>query len=67
MSYVWTTALTWQPEGKVKVGRPKTTWRKTVEMEREKSKDEQLDKSKDSSQRQRQMEAVHQDFMCHRM
>jgi hypothetical protein len=67
MSYVWTTALTWQPEGKVKVGRPKTTWRKTVEMEREKTKDEQLDKSKDSSQRQRQMKAVQQGFMCHRM
>ena len=28
------TALTWQPEGKRKVGRPKTTWRRTVEKER---------------------------------
>ena len=36
MYYVWTTALTWQPEGKLKVGRPKTTWRKTVETERDK-------------------------------
>lgn len=52
MSYVWTTALTWQPEGKLKVGRQKTTRRKTVEMDREKTKNEQLDKGKDSSQRQ---------------
>lgn len=29
-----TTALTWAPEGKRKVGRPKTTWRRTVERER---------------------------------
>ncbi|XP_053400610.1 uncharacterized protein LOC128557341 [Mercenaria mercenaria] len=28
------TALTWQPEGKRKVGRPKTTWRRTTEQER---------------------------------
>ena len=28
------TALTWQPEGKRKRGRPKTTWRRTVEAER---------------------------------
>ena len=28
------TALTWAPEGKRKVGRPKTTWRRTVEKER---------------------------------
>ena len=27
-------ALTWKPEGKRKVGRPKTTWRRTVETER---------------------------------
>lgn len=66
MSYVWTTALTWQPEGKLKVGRQKTTRRKTVEMDREKTKNEQLDKGKDSSQRQRQTEAVQQGFMCHR-
>lgn len=29
-----TIALTWRPEGKRKVGRPKTTWRRTVERER---------------------------------
>ena len=29
------TALTWHPDGKRKVGRPKTTWRRTVEKERE--------------------------------
>ena len=29
-----TTALTWHPEGKRKVGRPKTTWRRTTEQER---------------------------------
>ncbi|XP_033115324.1 uncharacterized protein LOC117115574, partial [Anneissia japonica] len=29
------TALTWKPEGKRRVGRPKTTWRRTVEKERE--------------------------------
>ena len=29
------TALTWTPEGTRKVGRPKTTWRRTVEKERE--------------------------------
>ena len=28
------TALTWAPEGKRKRGRPKTTWRRTVERER---------------------------------
>ena len=28
-------ALTWAPEGKRKRGRPKTTWRRTVEKERE--------------------------------
>mgnify|MGYP001794291984 CR=1 FL=1 len=28
------TALTWQPEGKQKRGRPRTTWRRTVEHER---------------------------------
>ena len=28
------TALTWAPEGKRKRGRPKTTWRRTVEKER---------------------------------
>ena len=28
------TALTWTPEGKRKVGRPKTTWRSTIENER---------------------------------
>ena len=27
------TALTWAPEGRRKVGRPKTTWRRTVERE----------------------------------
>ena len=31
---ICTTALTWQPEGKRSVGRPKTTWRRTVESER---------------------------------
>lgn len=29
------TAMTWAPEGKRRRGRPKTTWRKTVEKERE--------------------------------
>ena len=28
------TALTWTPEGRRKVGRPKTTWRSTIENER---------------------------------
>ena len=28
------TALTWAPEGRRKIGRPKTTWRRTVEKER---------------------------------
>ena len=28
------TALTWKPEGRRKVGRPRTTWRRTVEKER---------------------------------
>ena len=28
------TALTWEPEGRRRVGRPKTTWRRTVEKER---------------------------------
>jgi len=28
------TALTWQPEGKRSRGGPKTTWRRTVEQER---------------------------------
>ena len=28
------TALTWKPEGRRKVGRPKTTWRSTIENER---------------------------------
>ncbi len=28
------TALTWRPEGKRKVERPRTTWRRTVESER---------------------------------
>jgi hypothetical protein len=32
------TALTWQPDGKRKVGRPKTTWRRTVDKERKKAK-----------------------------
>ena len=31
------TAMTWQPEGKRKQGRPKTTWRRTVEAERNKA------------------------------
>ena len=26
-------AMKWQPEGKRKVGRPRTTWRRTVEKE----------------------------------
>ncbi|KAL9956874.1 hypothetical protein ACROYT_G038424 [Oculina patagonica] len=30
----WVTALTWTLEGKRKRGRPKTTWRRTVEKER---------------------------------
>ena len=30
-------ALGWQPEGKRAVGRPKTTWRRTVETERRKA------------------------------
>jgi hypothetical protein len=29
------TALTWTPEGRRKKGRPKETWRRTVERERE--------------------------------
>jgi hypothetical protein len=29
------TALTWTPEGRRKKGRPKKTWRRTVERERE--------------------------------
>ena len=33
-SRICTTALTWQPEGKRRVGRPKTTWRRTTEQER---------------------------------
>ena len=28
------TALTWKPEGRRKVGRPRTIWRRTVEKER---------------------------------
>ena len=28
------TALTWKPEGRRKIGRPRTTWRRTVEKER---------------------------------
>jgi hypothetical protein len=28
------TALTWQPEGKGKVGRPNTRWRRTTEREK---------------------------------
>ncbi len=28
------TALKWKPEGKRKVGHPRTTWRRTVESER---------------------------------
>ena len=28
-------ALGWRPEGKRAVGRPKTTWRRTVEVERQ--------------------------------
>jgi hypothetical protein len=35
-SKICTTALTWQPEGKRQVGRAKTTWRKTIEAERDK-------------------------------
>ena len=31
------TALTWTPEGRRKRGRPKTTWRRTVEKERSKA------------------------------
>ena len=31
------TALTWTTEGRRKRGRPKTTWRKTAEREREKA------------------------------
>jgi hypothetical protein len=31
---ICTTALTWQPEGKGKVVRPKSTWRRTTEQER---------------------------------
>jgi len=31
------TALTWTPEGQRKWGRPKTTWRKTAERQREKA------------------------------
>ena len=30
------TAMTWTPEGRRKVGRPKTTWRRTVKSERQK-------------------------------
>ena len=33
-SRICTTALTWQPEGKRRVGWPKTTWRRTTEQER---------------------------------
>ena len=32
------TALTWAPEGRRKRGRPRTTWRRTAEREREKEK-----------------------------
>ena len=31
------TALTWTPEGRRKLGRPKTAWRRTVQREREKA------------------------------
>ena len=31
------TALTWTPEGRRKRGRPKTTWRRTAERERERA------------------------------
>lgn len=33
--YVLNTALTWAPKGKRKRGRPRVTWRRTVERERE--------------------------------
>lgn len=33
-SRICTTAITWHPEGKRKIGRPKTTWRRTTEKER---------------------------------
>ena len=33
-SKICVTALTWTPEGKRRLGRPKTTWRRTVETER---------------------------------
>ena len=32
-------AMQWQPEGKRKVGRPKTTWRRTVEKKKNQGKD----------------------------
>ena len=33
------TALTWTPEGTLKVGRPKTTWRKTADKRKENNSD----------------------------
>lgn len=32
---ICTTAISWHPEGRRRVGRPKTTWRRTTEQERE--------------------------------
>ncbi|KAJ8050635.1 hypothetical protein HOLleu_03917 [Holothuria leucospilota] len=32
--HYWMAALTWQPECRRRVGRPKTTWRRTLEKER---------------------------------
>jgi len=40
------TSLTWQTEGKRKVGRSDTIWRRAVETKRDKLGDEQLNKAK---------------------
>lgn len=62
---ICTTALTWQPAENIKVDDKKNKLEKDCRNWKRQTSDEQLSKGKGSSERQ--MEAVHQGFMRHRV
>ena len=57
-------SLTWEPEGKRKCGRPKTTWRRTVEKKR-RGRVEDLGRGAVESNEQSDVEKRPEGLMCH--
>ena len=59
-------ALSWTPEGKRRRGRPKTTWRRTVEREREERRGMAvMGRGKRSYSQQRKLKEFCGGIMCH--